>query len=61
MYAEPKNFKTLRLNDSLKDECKKDETYMLSGKLFQPLPKKYNTSYRETIYGKTIFSFLINF
>ena len=60
MDAQPKNSKTLQLNDYLKDECKKDKTYMVSGKIFQPLPKKYNTSYRGTIYGKTILLFLIN-
>ena len=45
MNAEPNNSKTLRLNDSLKDEFKKDETYMILGKTFQPLPKKNNTSF----------------
>ena len=34
MNAEPKNSKTVRLNDSLKDESKKDETYKLLGKTF---------------------------
>ena len=61
MNAEPNNSKTLRLNDSLKDEFKKDETYMILGKTFQPLPKKNNTSYRGAIYGKAILLFLINF
>ena len=32
MNAQPKNSKTLQLNDYLKDECKKDETYMVSTK-----------------------------
>ena len=60
MNAEPKNSKTVRLNDSLKDESKKDETYKLLGKTFN-LYLKNTTSYRGAIYGKTTLSFLINF